>query len=254
MDPLDIASSLAREAGEFLCGGIGVPLDVMQKATRGDLVTAADRASEALIVKRIRAEFPADSILGEESGTYHGTSDARWIIDPLDGTTNYAHGYPMYCVSIAYERRGELICGAICAPAIGELYVAQRGAGATLNGGRLRVSEVRAVADAMVCTGFKPAFYDRNGHYFAALSRVAQAVRRDGSAALDLAFTAAGRFDAFWERDLAAWDIACGALLVREAGGSVSTLDGEAFAVDGGSTLASNGHIHAEMVGYLQAA
>jgi len=251
VDPLALAIELAREAGALLVQGIAEPLDVQQKSTRGDLVTAADRASEALIVARLRRDFPADAILGEEGGVYSGTSASRWIIDPLDGTTNYTHGYPLYCVSIAYERDGEVVCGAICAPAIGELFAAQRGAGATLNGRPISVSAVNRVADAMVCTGFKPAFYDRNGALFAAMSRTAQAVRRDGSAALDLAFTACGRFDAFWERDLSPWDIACGALLVREAGGKTTAIDGTPFALEAGSTLASNGLVHDEMIGVL---
>jgi myo-inositol-1(or 4)-monophosphatase len=251
VDPLACAIELARAAGALLVDSIGEPLDVEQKSSRGDLVTAADRASEALIVQRLRRDFPADAILGEEGGAYSGTSGNRWILDPLDGTTNYAHGYPLYCVSIAYERAGEVICGAICAPAIGELFAGELGSGATLNGKPIRVSGVQRIADAMVCTGFKPAFYDRNGALFAAMSRVAQAVRRDGSAALDLAFTACGRFDAFWERDLSPWDVACGALLVREAGGMTSKIDGAPFAVEGGSTLASNGFVHAEMIAAL---
>jgi myo-inositol-1(or 4)-monophosphatase len=241
VDPLTLAIELAREAGALLASGIGEPLDVQQKSSRGDLVTAADRASERLIVERLRREFPADAILGEEGGAYSGTSANRWIIDPLDGTTNYAHGYPLYCVSIGYERDGDVVCGAICAPALGELFAATRGKG-----------EVERVADAMVCTGFKPAFYDRNGALFAVMSRTAQAVRRDGSAALDLAFTACGRFDAFWERDLSPWDIACGALLVREAGGKTTAIDGAPFALDAGSTLASNGLVHSEMIEVLR--
>jgi myo-inositol-1(or 4)-monophosphatase len=248
VDPLACAIEVAREAGALLLHRIGEPLDVQQKSSRGDLVTAADRASEALIVQRLRRDFPADAILGEEGGSYSGTSGNRWILDPLDGTTNYAHGYPLYCVSIGYERAGEVVCGAIYAPAIDELFAGERGGGTTLNGKHVKVSGVQRVADAMVCTGFKPAFYDRNGALFAVMSQSAQAVRRDGSAALDLAFTACGRFDAFWERDLSPWDVACGALLVREAGGRTSTIDGAPFTLEGGSTLASNGFVHAEMI------
>jgi len=229
----------------------GRPLDVRVKGARGDLVTAADRASEALIVARLRAATPQATILGEEGGTSAGSGDERWIVDPLDGTTNYAHAYPLYCVSIAYERAGEILAGAIFAPELDEMYAAARGAGATCNGAAIAVSSAPGLEEALVCTGFKPAHYDRNGEYFARLSRRAQGVRRDGSAALDLAFVACGRFDAFWEFDLHAWDVAAGALLVREAGGTVSAIDGAPFRVDAGSTLASNGCVHEAMLDAL---
>jgi myo-inositol-1(or 4)-monophosphatase len=232
-----------------LCGS---RLEVREKGARGDLVTVADRASEKLIVDRLRRDFPEDAILGEEGGAYPGSSGNRWIVDPLDGTTNYAHAYPLYCVSIAYECSGEIVCGAICAPALGEMYTAELGGGATLNDRPIRVSEVERISDALVCTGFHPARYERNGARFAAMSRRAQAVRRDGSAALDLAFTACGRFDAFWEFDLHAWDVACGFLLVREAGGCVSAIDRTPFCVEGGSLLASNARVHEEAATVLQ--
>ena len=253
MDPLSCAIETARAAGEVLLARVGLPLETQTKGKRGDLVTAADRASEALIVERLRAAFPHATILGEEGGITTGTSDERWIVDPLDGTTNYAHGYPLYCVSIAYERAGELQAAAIYVPALGEMYAAERGGGATLNGERMRTTAVGRVADAMVCTGFKPADYDRNAAHFGALSRVAQAVRRDGSAATDLAFVAAGRFDAFWEFDLAAWDVAAGALLVREAGGVVAAIGGTPFTVDGNSILACNAQLAREMTSLLGA-
>lgn len=248
MDPLRCAIDSAREAGALLLERAHLPLEQEQKSGRGDIVTASDRASEALIVARLRAAFPAASVLGEEGAAHAGTSDERWIIDPLDGTTNYAHGYPLYCVSIAYERAGEVVAGAIYSPVLDELYAAERGAGTTCNGIPLRVTDTSAVGDSLVCTGFVPSFYDRNGENFAHLSRVAQAVRRDGSAALDLAFVARGRFDAFWEYDLKAWDVAAGALLVREAGGRVTAIDGGAFSVAGGSVLATNDAIHLEML------
>jgi myo-inositol-1(or 4)-monophosphatase len=254
LDPLAFAIDLAREAGALLLAMRGSTLDVHEKGSRGDLVTAADRASEALIAERLRREFPQSSIVGEEGTAYAGAGTARWIVDPLDGTTNYAHHYPLYCVSIAYEVRGELAAGVIFAPELDALYAAERGAGATCNGVRIAVSRVERVAGALVCTGFMPSRYERNAQRFAALSRRAQGVRRDGAAALDLAFCAAGRFDAFWEYDLHAWDVAAGALLVREAGGMVSAIEGGAFAVDGASLLASNGTIHAEMVASLAAA
>jgi myo-inositol-1(or 4)-monophosphatase len=253
LDPLHVATATAREAGALLLSRVGLPLEVREKSARGDIVTASDRASEALIVERLRAAFPNSTILGEEGGTTLGTSDERWIVDPLDGTTNYAHGYPLYCVSIAYERAGEVCAAAIYAPALDELFAAERGAGAELNGKRVGVSDVEAVAESLVCTGFVPARYERNGANFARLSGLAQAVRRDGTAALDLAFVAAGRFEAFWEFDLKAWDVAAGALIVREAGGTVTATDGASFAVDAGSVLGTNGRVHAEMVRALGA-
>ena len=224
-----------------------------EKELRADIVTEAYRASEALVVARIAAAFPADGILAEEGSARTGTSGNRWIVDPLDGTTNYAHGYPLFNVSIGYERNGTIFCGAIDAPAIGERYAAERGAGATCNGRRIRVSGVAQLAGALVCTGFKPARYERNIRHFAALSAVSQGVRRDGAAALNLAFVAAGRFDAFWEFDLSPWDVAAGWVIIEEAGGLVTRIDGYPHAVDGGSILASNGRIHAQTGAALMA-
>ena len=246
MDPLDFVTDLAHRAAELLRGRFDDLHDVVEKKPH-DLVTEADRASEAAIVAGIRAAFPAAAILGEEGGVYAGTSDERGIVDPLDGTTNYAHRYPLFCVSIAYERAGVLEAAAIDAPLMGMRFAARRGAGATLNGEPVRVSTAASVGAALICTGFNPADYDRNGRYFAAMSRRAQGVRRDGSAALDLALVAAGRFDAFWEWDLKPWDVAAGALLIAEAGGRVTAIDGSVLDIAGGSIAASNGRLHAEL-------
>ena len=253
MDPLDFATSLARDAGALLRRKLGEPRTIAEKRPH-DLVTDADSASEAFIVERIRAAFPHASILGEEGGEYGGDGAERWIVDPLDGTTNYAHGYPFFCVSIAYEREGVLEAGVVYAPQFDECYAARPGGGATLNGRAIRVSSRSLVGESLVCTGFMPASYERNGRYFAAVSQVAQGVRRDGSAALDLAMVAAGRFDAFWERDLKAWDVAAGALLIGEAGGRVSAMDGTPLAIAAGSILASNGGVHAQMQSLLASA
>jgi len=250
VDPLHCAIEIATEAGALLRDRRGA-LDIGEKSARGDLVTAADRESERFIVDRLRAAFPSATILGEEGGVRAGSADERWIIDPLDGTTNYAHGYPLYCVSIGYERAGEMVAGVVYAPVLDELYAAERGGGARCNGAALAVSPVERVRDALLCTGFVPARYERNGANFARLSQRAQAVRRDGSAALDLCFVARGVFDAFWELDLSAWDVAAGSLIVREAGGRISACSGEAFVVDEASILASNGRLHAEMIGAL---
>jgi myo-inositol-1(or 4)-monophosphatase len=250
VDPLDFIMSLAREAGSLLAERIDLPREIAYKH-KADLVTDADRASEALIVERIRANFPDAAILGEEGGVYPGSGRERFIVDPLDGTTNYAHRYPLFCVSIAYERDGVLEAGAICAPVLGELFAARRGAGATLNGARIAVSPIDDVANALVCTGFVPSRYERNAANFAKLSTIAQAVRRDGSAALDLAFVAAGRFEAFWEWDLRPWDMAAGAVIIEAAGGTVSAIDGSPLDIANGSVLGSNAAVHAEMQALL---
>ncbi len=247
-EPLRSAVAAVQEAGAILLEQLRRPLHIEEKGRRADLVTQADRASEAAIVARLSAEYPAATIVGEEGGERKGSSGERWIVDPLDGTTNYAHAYPLFCVSIAYEADGEVAAGVVYAPLMNELFAAARGAGAMRNDAPIRVSSIADVGAAMLCTGFKPYDFETNAPYFARASNAAQAVRRDGSAALDLAYTAMGRFDGFWEFDLAPWDVAAGALIVREAGGRVSALDGSEFRVDGGSVLASNGHIHDELV------
>ncbi len=225
----------------------GGPLEIREKGRRADIVTIADKASEAAIVRRLRADFPNAAILAEEGGATPGTVDERWIIDPLDGTTNYAHGYPLCCISIAYQRSVEIVAAVVYAPFMNELFTAERGSGAQCNGDVIAVSGIDRVSDAMVCTGFHPADFERNAMYFAAASHRAQAVRRDGSAALDLAYTALGRFDGFWEFDLHAWDVAAGVLLVTEAGGRVTQVNGSAHTVDAPSILATNGRIHDDL-------
>jgi len=245
-DPLEVALEAARIAGDILMKHIDAPLEIREKGRRADLVTLADGASERAVVERLRADFPNATFLGEESGVQSGTSRERWIIDPLDGTTNFAHGYPIFCVSIAFERDGEVIAAVIYAPAMNECFVAQRGSGATLNEHSIQVSSIDSMSASLVCTGFQPARYERNMRYFDAASQMTQGVRRDGSAALNLAYVAGGRFDLFWEFDLHQWDTAAGALLVREAGGLVSTIENDAWTLDSESVLASNGHVHAE--------
>jgi myo-inositol-1(or 4)-monophosphatase len=250
-DPLETALAAANEAGAVLLRYLGRPREISEKGRRADLVTDADRASEAIVVERLRRDFPRTTILAEESGIHTGIGDDRWLVDPLDGTTNFAHGYPLFCVSIAYEREGELIAGVIYAPAMEERFIVQRGAGAYLNDRAISVSAVGRLADAMTCTGFHPADFERNASCFRAVSHRAQAVRRDGSAALDLAYLACGRFDGFWEFDLSPWDVAAGTLLVREAGGNVTRIDGSPAALDAHSILATNGRIHHELANVL---
>jgi myo-inositol-1(or 4)-monophosphatase len=251
-DPLNVAIEIAREAGAILVEYMQRPLRIDEKGRRADIVTDADRASEKLIVERLRAEFPDAAILGEETGAHAGTSQERWIVDPLDGTTNYAHNYPLFCVSIGYERDGVLEAGVVYAPLLDECYTATRGRGAFRNGEPIRVSTIDAVGDALTCTGFHPSNFAINSRYFEAVSNRAQAVRRDGSAALDLAFVACGRFDAFWELELQPWDVAAGTLIVQEAGGVVTQIDGAPSHVDSGSILATNGRVHDEMRAILR--
>ncbi len=248
-DPLKVALDAARLAGDVLMEHIDEPLEIREKGRRADLVTLADGASERVVVERLRADFPNAAFLGEEGGLQTGTSHERWIIDPLDGTTNYAHGYPVFCVSIAFERDGEVVAAVVHAPAMHETFVAGRGAGTTLNDRPVKVSTIESLSASLVCTGFQPAHYERNMRYFDAASQMTQGVRRDGSAALNLAYVASGRFDVFWEFDLHQWDTAAGALLVREAGGRVTTIEGKEWSLESQSVLATNGGaVHGESV------
>ena len=248
--PRTVALTAAREAGRILMEHLGRVEHVRYKGTI-DLVTEADEASERRITELIRARFPEDQILAEEggaSGSPH--AERRWLIDPLDGTTNYAHAYPFFAVSIACELRGELQLGIVLAPALGELFLAERGAGAFLNGERLAVSATDSLIRSMLTTGFhyQPELIRRNLAAFERLVLSAQAVRRDGSAALDLCYVAAGRFDGYWELGLNPWDTAAGALLVREAGGALTDAEGQPYRLGAGSVVASNGHIHEQLL------
>ena len=252
-DPLSVALDAAREAGALLLAASLHPLEIREKGSRADLVTNADRAAEDCIARHLLGAFPQAALLGEEGGARDGMSGERWIVDPLDGTTNYAHGYPLFCVSIAYERDGALLAGVVYAPALGECFAAELGAGATRNGRPIRVSSIARLGDALTCTGFNPSDFERNAPYFRAISHRAQAVRRDGSAALDLAYVACGRFDGFWEFGLSPWDVAAGTLLIAEAGGHISQCDGSPARVDARSILATNGLIHKELEAALRA-
>lgn len=254
---LNFAIQTARDAGRILAEKFGRSLNVSNKGDI-DLVTEADLASEHLIVERIRNYHPRHTILAEEAGEVEclegADSEFKWIVDPLDGTTNYAHGYPCFCVSIALEREGEIIIGVVYDPMRDEMFAAERGEGATLNGRRVRTSQTGELNRALICTGFP---YDVRGRseftrHFAAFIMRAQAVRRDGSAALDLAYVSCGRFDGFYEEGLRAWDVAAGKLLVEEAGGRVTRYDGSPFDVYRPPILASNGLVHDEMMDVLR--
>ena len=248
---LNFAVQTARDAGSILVDRLGRALQVSNKGDI-DLVTEADLASEKLIIERIKSHYPRHAILAEESGASEfvaGTGEWKWIIDPLDGTTNYAHGYPCFCVSIGLERAGTLEIAAIYDPMRDEMFAAERGQGATLNGRRMRVSDVDDLNRAMLCTGFPYNVRERPNFArdFANFTMEAQAVRRDGSAAIDLAYIACGRFDGFWEDGLNAWDVAAGVLLIEEAGGMVTDFQGGKLDIYTPKVLASNGLVHDAM-------
>ncbi len=253
------ASAIAREAGarlrEFFSQGVATEYkgDV-------DLVTVADRTAEALIRERLAAAFPEHGIYGEEGTRDRLQGEFRWYVDPLDGTTNFAHGFPHFCVSLGLEQRraglspeqdGTLMAAVIYDPLRDELYAAERGRGALLNGKPMRVSRNPELAVALVATGFpsRKRHHSPNVHFYQEFTLRSHGVRRAGSAALDLAYVAAGRLDAFWEFNLNPWDTAAGILLVEEAGGRATGFSGQSFRLDSREILASNGLIHAELLG-----
>lgn len=245
----EVAASAAKAAGTVLLDHWKNGYAIHFKGDI-DLVTDADRQAEATIVSMIRSHFPDHEILAEEGSGGVRSSPYRWIIDPLDGTTNYAHRYPHFAVSIAVERDGDIVVGTVYDPVLGELFEARAGEGAYLNGQPIRVSSVDRLLRALLCTGFP---YDRKlfepclnrWEYFI---RRSQAVRRDGSAALDICYVAAGRFDGYWEEHMAPWDIAAGVLMVREAGGMVTGFQGREPDIYRGGIVASNGLIHDELL------
>jgi myo-inositol-1(or 4)-monophosphatase len=247
---LEVAVAAARQAGELQRQRLGGEVAVERKGSV-DLVTDVDRASEEIIVSALRQAFPDHDILAEE-GEYGTTgSSCRWIIDPLDGTTNYAHGFPWFAVSIALEVGGIVQAGVVYHTMLDELYTAVRGHGAQVNGQPLKVSSNGIMRDALLGTGFP---YDRtmanenNIDLFVAFTMGSRGVRRAGAAALDLACVAAGRLDGFWECKLKPWDVAAGMLLVQEAGGRVSSYGGEPYSIYDHRIVASNGHIHEQML------
>ncbi len=252
-DYLNFMQASAREAGALLKRELPNKRRIEFKG-EVNLVTEADRLSEELLIKRIGNAFPQHGILSEESAELRCGKDYRWIIDPLDGTTNYAHGYPVFCVSIALEINAEVFYGAIYNPNIDEMFTVEKHRGAFLNGQRLRVSDTTELSRGLLATGFPYDIReskDNNINYFSAMAFKAQALRRAGSAALDLAYLAAGRFDGFWELKLKPWDTAAGALMVKEAGGEVSDLYGADYDFASSHILASNGKIHRQMMEVL---
>ena len=241
---------IAREAGALLMSYFDRHIKIEYKGDV-DLVTAADRASEKLIVEHLQARWPQHGIVGEEGTRTDTDAEYRWFVDPLDGTTNFAHGYPVFCVSIALARQDDqLEVGVLYDPTRDELFAAERGCGATLNGKPMQVSKTTRLAEAILGTGFPSHKRHKNPniHFYQQITLRSHGVRRAGSAALDLANVAAGRYDGFWEFNLNPWDTAAGVLIVREAGGLVTRFDGTPFRLDSREVLATNGVIHAEVL------
>ena len=244
---LPAMSAISREAGTLLMQYFHQGLKIEYKGD-ADLVTAADRASEKLIRERITQQFPSHDVLGEEQGLDDQGGDYRWYVDPLDGTTNFAHGYPVFCVSMALEHRavGRRVAGVVYDPTRDELFSAEQGKGARLNGETIHVSKAAQLKECLLATGFPSHKRHKNPniHFYHQITLRTHGVRRAGSAALDLCNVASGRFDGFWEFNLNPWDTAAGVLIVEEAGGKVTRFDGSPFEIDSSETLGSNGLVH----------
>jgi myo-inositol-1(or 4)-monophosphatase len=251
---LNLGVKAAKEAGELLVKGLGETRNVSEKSGRTDLVTQYDHAAQDLIAERIQEKYPDHSILAEEEFSVEKDS-VKWIVDPLDGTTNYIYNYPLFCVSIAVEKGGTLEAGVVHIPFIDETFTALRSRGARLNGDKISVSDRVDFSRSLLSTGFP---YDERKvptaiETFNRMVREARGIRRDGAAALDLSFTAMGRFDGFWELGLSPWDVAAGTLIVREAGGLVTDFSGNEHDLYGSEGIvASNGEIHGELLKRLE--
>jgi len=245
---LETAMEIARESGAILSHYFERNIGFEYKGAH-DLVTVADRASEDLAIERLRTHFPTHAIVGEETGSHDGTSEYRWYVDPLDGTTNFAHGFPVFNVTLALERAGELIAGVIFDPTRQEMFAAERGGGAFLNNHRIRVSATEKLEESLLATGFPNwrRHKDVNVHFFHQVAMISHGVRRPGAAALDLAYTACGRLEGFWEFGLNPWDVAAGILLVEEAGGTVTDMNGQPNRLGKPTILATNKTIHGEV-------
>jgi myo-inositol-1(or 4)-monophosphatase len=253
-DFLPAMSAIAIEAGGLLLKYFQQKIKIEYKGD-ADLVTAADRASEKLIRERISEQFPTHDVMGEEQGLNDSGSEYRWYVDPLDGTTNFAHGFPVFCVSIGLEHRpsgesGTRIAAVIYDPTRDELFSAAKGSGARLNDEPIHVSKVERLQECLVATGFPSHKRHKNPniHFYHQITLRTHGVRRAGSAALDLCNVACGRFDGFWEFNLNPWDTAAGVLIVEEAGGRVTRFDGSPFQIDSRETLGSNGLVHDQML------
>jgi len=250
-----VAIDAARAAGQLLYTELHRPRRVAYKGTPTNLVTEMDARAEELVVGRLLAAFPDDAILAEERGAQAGRSGRRWIIDPLDGTTNYAHGLPIFSVGIGLEQARSIVLGVVYDPTRDELFVAERGAGAWLNDARLTVSTTEQLEVSLLTTGFPYDIStnpDNNLTEYATFAKRARAVRRLGSALLDIAYVAAGRYEGFWELALSPWDVAAAGILVEEAGGRVTDLRGDPIDIDRPRIVATNGRIHDQMLAVLK--
>jgi myo-inositol-1(or 4)-monophosphatase len=246
---LTTAGEIAREAGALLARFFERRVAVEYKG-EFDVVTEADRSSERLIVERLQTRFPSHSVVAEEGGGQDRRSEFVWYVDPLDGTTNFAHSFPMFAVTLALEHAGEVVAGVVYDPLRDEFFSAEKGGGAYLNHRRIQVSRVSRLGESLLATGF-PSYRrhaDVNVYFYHQTAMLAHGVRRAGSAALDLCYVACGRLDGFWEFRLKPWDIAAGLLLVSEAGGCYSDMHGQPHSLAGAETAASNGLIHREML------
>ncbi|MDP3786955.1 MAG: inositol monophosphatase family protein [Candidatus Omnitrophota bacterium] len=246
---------IVRKSGDYLKDNLG---KVKKISFKGDfnLVTEVDQKTEEIVIKTLRKYFPGDGFLSEEAGSEEGTTGRKWVIDPLDGTTNYAHGFPVYAVSIALEENGKPVFGAVFNPERDELFTAEINRGARLNGKSIRVSHTPDLKRSLLATGFSyniKELKDNNIAHFEDFLFASQAVRRPGSASLDLCYVACGRLDGFWELELNPWDTAAGWLIVKEAGGEVTTFNGGRYSHYLKEILASNGKIHKEMCRILTA-
>ncbi len=252
---LNIAIEAAKEAGKFLKYSVGRVKNIeVKQGEERNLVSEIDKGSEAKIIGMIKRHYPHHAILAEESGASDTSSDYKWVIDPLDGTTNFLHGLPIFSVTIGIEYKGEIVAGVVYDPNLDELFTAEKGSGAYLNGKRMKVTSSSALIDSLLVTGF-PYDIAQNpdnaiGHFVNFLAE-ARGLRRLGSAAIDLSYVAAGRFDGFWEVNLNPWDMAAGILFVREAGGRVTDFNGQETSIYKKQVLASNGTIHDAMLRIL---
>jgi myo-inositol-1(or 4)-monophosphatase len=249
----DVAIAAARASGQLLLERMDSIREVRHKGAV-DIVTDVDVQSEQLVSSIVLGAFPEHTIVGEEGGERAGGDGRfRWYVDPIDGTTNYAHGFPFFCVSIGFEVDGELALGVVYSPSLDELFVGEVGQGATLNGRPIRVSGVSDLHQGLLATGFPydRTLFPRALKSFEVMSMRSQAVRRAGSAALELCYVACGRLDGFWEHRVMPWDLAAGAVIVAEAGGQISTTEGSPWRVDAGQILASNSIVHADIVSAL---
>jgi myo-inositol-1(or 4)-monophosphatase len=250
---LEVAEKTAREAGVVLLENLGKVKKIEFKA-KNSLVTEVDKLSEEIIINNIKKSFPSHDIFAEESGRHSENSDYLWLIDPIDGTTNYAHAYPFFSISIALEVKGEVEIGLVYDPVKDEMFTAEAGKGAYLNGELIKVSKSDSIEHSNVCTGFMHEvewMVEANIKHFGNFIRRARAVRRDGSAALDVCYVACGRFDGFWELGLNPWDTAAAVLILKEAGGQVTTFSGDEYSIYIKEILASNSIIHGKMIEIL---